>query len=208
MQTNSKLIRVFLSVFAAIVAITVPLTLKKWLFETNGSTAIELSRLPRASATVPQWLDFSRPEFGFSVQFPAPVKHSRKSVPTPYGDAPLEVFASTMGAAQFTIAVTEYDPRLATEFSDAERFESQARETPKRLGGTLIENEPIVHNGVTGRDQIVEVQDKAILHSRVFLIGNRSYQAQVVYPHRGLLDKSTEDFFLNSFEINSVVPEK
>jgi hypothetical protein len=148
-----------------------------------------------------EWEETASSEWGFSALLPRPVEHKKTSVETPFGDAPLESFAGSVGAARFTVAVSEYDPQVTIEFTEDQRYESSDPATPKLLGGNLVHSAPIRQHGIEGREQIIEVPGEAILHTRMFLIGNRSYQIQVAYPSDSPLDSTVKNNFFDSLSI-------
>ncbi len=202
MRIRLAAIIVFVSVIATSIVIAFLRVPPKTPRSFNGKNPISPNQAT-IKTTDALWEKLSSGRLGFSVQLPRPIEHTQKTVSTPYGDAPLEMFAGSIGNVRFTIAVTDYIPLVAIEFSEFDRFESSAAETPRLLGGNLIRDEPITRNGITGRDQVIEVPGKAIMHSHLFLLGNRSYQAQVVALNRKDMHPAIEEFFLNSFVIDS-----
>lgn len=147
------------------------------------------------------WEEVHSENWSFTARLPTNFDQQEKTVPTPYGDAPLEAYAGSIGPIQFTIAVAEYHPNVAIEFSEEERYESTVLELAKVLGAQLTRDEPIKHGEINGRDRLIDVPGKAIMRSRVFIVADRSYQAQVVFPARHWLHPSMEEFFLDSLVI-------
>jgi hypothetical protein len=148
------------------------------------------------------WEEIVSTEWEFSAQLPIPIEHKKASVQTPFGNAPLDSYTASVGPTRFTVAVSEYNRQVALEFTEDQRYKSSDQETPKLLGGKLAYSAPIRQHGVTGREQIIEVPSKGTIHTRMFLIGNRSYQIQVAYPPHRPLDATTKKRFLDSLVIN------
>jgi hypothetical protein len=118
-------------------------------------------------------------------------------------EVPVHTFTGMINPAHFVIAVTEYDPQVAADFTEEERYDSAANETPKALGGKLLRNEPIKQGDFTGRDRVIEVPGRATLHFRVFLVKNRLYQVQVTNPSEAFIDPSAEQLSFDSFVITA-----
>lgn len=147
------------------------------------------------------WEKIESRELGFSAQMPTPVTHERGAIPTPFGEAPLDTYSSSPAALVYTIAVSQYDPRVAKEFSREQRLDSTAEEMPKALGGKLVRREKVERGGFEGQEIIVDVPDKGLIRSRSFLVGDRAYQLQIVYLLGVTRDSTAEQFFFDSFAI-------
>jgi hypothetical protein len=157
---------------------------------------------PKAAQSV-VWKQIKPDKLAFTARLPQPIEHATKSIQTPYGEVPVHTFTGMINPAHFVIAVTEYDPQVAADFTEEERYDSAANETPKALGGKLLRNEPIKQGDFTGRDRVIEVPGRATLHFRVFLVKNRLYQVQVTNPSEAFIDPSAEQLSFDSFVITA-----
>ncbi len=193
MRTKQSFVITSFALAAVLMAVALGLLLHRVSVLSNSRPNVEDSSI--------EWEEVISTEWDFSARLPKPLERKTTSVETAFGDAPLHSFAGSIGPARFTVAVSEYDPRLASEFTEQERYESSDQETPNLLGGTLVHSAPIRQQGVNGREQIIEVPGKAKIHTRMFLIGNRSYQIQVAHPLDSSLDPATTKLFLDSLII-------
>jgi hypothetical protein len=159
--------------------------------ETNSPSAYHRPALRKISSD--RW--------NFSALLPEPVEQKRSSINTSFGIAPLEIWEGDIGPVRYTIAVAEYSPRVAAEFSEQARYDSAAKETPKFLGGKLVRNDRINSGDIEGREKVIVVEGKATLHSREFLVGNRSYQIQIASVPGCGPNAADEARFLNSLSI-------
>jgi hypothetical protein len=122
-------------------------------------------------------------------------------VDTPYGDALTKSFSVSFGLAHFVVAVTNNSPQVLEDSSIEERYDLAAKATAHALGGRLVQYGPIQQHGHGGREQVIEVEGEVMLHFRVFLVGNRSYQVNITYPP-GTVSPNVVTFFLDSFHLN------
>lgn len=146
------------------------------------------------------WEEFQSAKHQFSVMMPGPPEEDEKSVQTPYGNAPLHSYSVSFGFARCVVAVSEYSEQVLTDLSVEDRYDSAAEVTANALGGTLVRHEPIEQHGRSGREQIIEVEGKATMHTRGFLVGNRSYLVSITYPP-GTVSSKAIAHYLDSFRI-------
>ena len=152
-----------------------------------------------------RWQELQSTKYQFSVVMPGTPEKDEASVQTPYGEAPLHRFSVSFGFARCIVGVSEYSEQVLSDFSVEDRYDSAAEVTADALGGTLARHEPIEQHGQIGRDQLIEVEGKANMHTRVFLIGTRSYQANITYPP-GTVSPKAVAHYLDSLRIE-FVPE-
>jgi hypothetical protein len=167
----------------------------------RGAAQIALWNIDRDAAVSNGWKPVSSAKWNLEALLPPPIERSKATIQTPYGDAPLETFAGTLGAIRFTIAIAEYDARVTREFSEEDRYDSAAQETAVRLGGKLLKHAVVVNNGLEGREQQIEVPGRVEIITRAFLIKNRSYQAQVAIPAGFSIAPEMVKVFFDSIEI-------
>lgn len=167
----------------------------------RGAAQFALWNIDRDAAIGNGWKPVSSAKWNLEALMPTPIERGKAIIQTPYGDAPLETFAGTIGAIRFTIAIAEYDARVTREFTEDDRYESAAQETAVRLGGKLLKHAVVVHHGLEGREQQIEVPGKVEIITRAFLVKNRSYQAQVAIPAGFSIDPEMVEVFFDSIEI-------
>jgi hypothetical protein len=154
-----------------------------------------------AALTAGAWATFASDEWQFSVELPGKPEVESTSLETMYGSAPMHEFSIPFGAAYCIVAVTEYDPQVTRDFSVDERYGMAAEGLAENLGGALAQDESIQQSGLIGREHVVEVKGKATLHTRIFLVGDRSYQINITYPP-GFVSPNAVSHYLDSLRID------
>jgi hypothetical protein len=178
----------------------IPLTSNsdKWV---SGAAHYALWSISPKTGQATGWEQIRSTEWELSAVLPTPIERKELNVPTPYGEAILATFASSLGPIRFTVAVAQYDPQIAINFSEEDRYNSSAEETPKHLGGKLVEFAEIEQNGIEGRKQVIDIPNEATLVTHAFIVGDRSYQIQIAYPQNCKPHPEMERYFLDSLVI-------
>ncbi|TVS19961.1 MAG: hypothetical protein EA424_06405 [Planctomycetaceae bacterium] len=150
---------------------------------------------PETARKAENWTRFASERWGFSSDFPGKVEMaSRKAERI---DSDIHEFFAWCGTSRFGVALSFVLPDAKSTVT--ERYEMAAQFTADAVNGTVEHNGPIEQHGLRGRDQKIVVKDH-VLRARVFVVGDRVYQAQVVYMP-GLLHSEAVEYFLNSFTI-------
>jgi hypothetical protein len=123
------------------------------------------------------------------------------SLDTMYGPAPFHQFAISFGAAHCIIGVTEFDPQVSEDASIEERYDRSIEGLAEMQERTLIQDERVESSGYTGREAVVEVKGKVIVHTRLFLVGDRLYQINITYPPDYVSPKAVA-YYLDSLRID------
>jgi hypothetical protein len=156
---------------------------------------------PETASTVGGWQEFASEKWQFSVTMPGPPEEEVGAIDTPYGQVPIHLFGVSYGVARCSVAVTEYSQQSIEELPLQDRFDAALGETAKGLGGSLVRYDPIEQHGYSGRDKVIEIDGRAMFHSRVFPVGRRGYQINITFPRREALSPRAEEFFLGSLRI-------
>jgi hypothetical protein len=150
-----------------------------------------------AARRVEHWSDFESAPWGFQVEFPGHVETDARKAKL--FDSDLYEFWAWSGPSRFTVALSFEAPGATATIE--ERYEMTPRISAQAMRGTLKENVKIEQFGVEGRDYTIEYGDRGVVRTRVFIVGDRVYQAQVAYRPEFLHSRAVEHF-LNSFAVH------
>jgi hypothetical protein len=151
------------------------------------------------------WRRFTSPEYRFSVMLPdEPERDSKPAV----GGGPVVVHAfatwhrtgSESSPTRYTVAVSEYPAEVIEGASEDERLDASRDWGLFGLGGKLVGERAVTQHGLKGREQVVEVEGKGVVRTRLFWAGRKLYQANVVSKPR-FLNAKAADYFLDSFRL-------
>jgi hypothetical protein len=150
---------------------------------------------PETARRAENWSEFTSELWGFRVEFPGEIETDvRKAM---LFDSDLYEFWAWSGPSRFTVVLTFEAPGATATIE--ERYEMAPQIAAQAMGGIVKEHVEIEQSGIEGRDQTIE-QGEHVVRTRVFIIGERVYQAQVVYRPE-FLHPSAVEYFLDSFLI-------
>lgn len=142
------------------------------------------------------WQENQVPRLGFEAQFPGNIHtDSRKAKLI---DSDLHECWATLGPWRFSVVITNLLPDASTTLG--ERYARRATWVADKVGGTLESSDEITQGSLVGRDQRITIKDRFVMRTRLFIVKDRVYQAQVVHK-RGALHPDAVEHFLNSFRI-------
>ncbi len=141
------------------------------------------------------WQDYENSELGFAARFPGVVRTDSRRLLN--GESILHEHSVSLGSTHFTVAVTVLPPD--TYAAIEERYDIAAAMVVEAFGAE-VEQHNIALGPYLGREQKFTCGDRMILRSRIFIVGQHSYQSVVAYPP-GLLHPKAGDYFLDSFQI-------
>lgn len=150
--------------------------------------------LVEAFAQSPPWTKFSSPEGRFSVLMPANPLREEQSKDMRGVKVVMRFFTAGSEKGLFIVAYADYQMGVARQELDANR-DSFLR----GMKATLISESDIKLQENPGREIRAE-RDRLSIRSRIYLVGNRYYQAVAITPATfpGNLEA---DKFLTSFEL-------
>ncbi|NLX97494.1 MAG: HEAT repeat domain-containing protein [Rhodopirellula sp.] len=151
---------------------------------------------PESARRAERWAKYTSALWDFSVDFPGEAERDLRTEESI--DADIHEFSAWSGTSRFAVALSFVRPDV--ESTVAERYEMAAGFTADAVNGDVEHNTLIEQCGLVGRDQKIIVADH-ILRARVFVVGNRVYQAQVVYMP-GQLHSEAVEYFLASLVVN------
>jgi hypothetical protein len=151
-----------------------------------------------------EWAPFSSPKGNFKAVFPAQPQESVQSIQTELGEIPYTTYMSEIdnGNIAFGVAYNDYPPAILQ--ADPQTVLDGGRDGAKQnLGGTVVSETQMTYRGNPGREFTIlgEVQgQKLFYHTRIFLIGTRLYQLQIVRVGESPIDVADTVRFFSSFE--------
>ncbi len=140
------------------------------------------------------WLTFTSPEKDFSVRMPFAPKSQSQDISTPLGIIKARMFLCEASPA-YVVCCSDY-PAEKMQATDPQQVLDGAARGVK---GKLLARKAIQLGSHPGRDLEFAAGDLRI-RNRLYLVGNRLYQVQVVYPAVGNYRADVERF-VTSFRL-------
>ncbi len=156
---------------------------------------------PATASGTGDWQEFTSEEWGFSVTMPGPPTQSDNIVDSPHGPVPRHLFGANYGLGYWFVAVTEYAPEVLEDDSLQDLLKSSAEETAATLGGTLVRCDPVEYDGRLGCEQLINVAGMELSLSRVFPVGDRSYQIGIAVPCGSGPSHNAREHFFRSLQV-------
>jgi hypothetical protein len=151
-----------------------------------------------------EWTPFSAPKGNFRAVFPVTPQESVQSIQTDVGEIPYTTYMAEIadGNVAFGVAYNDYPNEILQ--ADPQKVLDGGRDGAKEnLKGTVVSEISLTYKGHPGREFTIlgDVQGhKLFYHTRVFLIGTRLYQMQVVRVGETPVDVADVVRFFSSFE--------
>ena len=135
-----------------------------------------------------------------TVVFPGPVKSETQSVDTPIGKIDLKMVSCETKRAFLAINQVTY-PVDPADYDVEAGLEGAVKEAAARVKGTITSKKTITHNGLPGREVIIDVPGGMTNKSVYFIDGSGPtlFQAQAVV--KGDIDQSVVKHFFESLRI-------
>ena len=155
-------------------------------------------------ASAADWQPFSAPKGNFRAVFPAQPQESVQQLETALGTIPYTTYMSEIEDGNVAYGVAYNDYPMEVLQADPEKILDGGRDGAKEnLQGNVVSEISVTYKGHLGREFTIigEVQgQKLFYHTRVFLIGTRLYQIQVVRVGETPVDVADVVRFFSSFE--------
>lgn len=157
-----------------------------------------------APVTAQEWVPFSSARGNFRAVFPTRPQESVQTIDTPLGRIPYTTCMAELagGNVAYGVAYNDYPNEILQ--TDPEKVLDGGRDGAKEnLGGAIVSETRLTIHGHPGREFTIlsEVQgQKLFYHTRVFLIGTRLYQMQIVRVGDVPVDVADVVRFFASFE--------
>ena len=148
------------------------------------------------------WETFDAREGGFRITAPGRLVKGQEVLTTPAGplDSTTYTYATQDQRVSYGINFADY-PAAVARGTDPERIIESAREAlVGKLRGRVRDERRISLDGAPGREVDIELADGRYVRARIFLAGQRQYQAVSVTPNaRGHANDAKR--FLDSFKL-------
>jgi hypothetical protein len=153
---------------------------------------------PPTAEKVEGWNTFTSKRWEFSISLPGRVQSVDSKHPMTGQD--VHQFKTSCGLSHLMVVVSAAAPDARNSTEQAYKFMSDALGTA--LGGTVSRCEQIRQSGHIGREFLVDMsKEHMVFQSRVFVIGDRVYQAVLAYQPESLHPDAVKHFF-DSFVIS------
>lgn len=167
-----------------------------------------LAQDPAPSAYVPAtngWGNFESLEGKFGVLTPAPMRHRVDSALTAIGNLTYHSFICREGADMiYLLSYCDYPEGSVHSDSTAflsEFFQATLDQSVQNSGGELVYSEGAVIWGFPGKQWRINVpENKQVIRTKVFVVGNRFYTLQTVMSKGQSLNPNSQRF-LESFRL-------
>ena len=150
----------------------------------------------------PRWVEFDCSEGGYKVSMPQQPERMPRVVKTAIGPVEVIFFNKLYNKVSFISGYVDY-PKQYVKGTTADSILSGARDGGgvADAEGELEDEKRITQGDYPGREITMKSKDgKQRMHSRIFLAGQRFYQAMIIVPVDGEF-KDDVDRYLNSFVI-------
>ncbi|MFV0445229.1 MAG: hypothetical protein ACK5Q5_16755 [Planctomycetaceae bacterium] len=168
------------------------------------SLAAVLLLIVAVPVTGAEWVSFTAPRGSFRAVFPTQPQESVESIQTDLGAIPYTTYMSEIenGSVAFSVAFNDYPPSI--QQADPNLVLDGGRDGAKEnLKGTVVSEISLTYQGAPGREFTIisDLQgQKLFYHTRIFLIGTRLYQMQIVRLGETPIDIADAVRFFSSFE--------
>ena len=159
------------------------------------------------------WEKVDREDLEFSAELPAPISVDESPVATSSGDLAIARFESQTGLTFYSIAVSEMLPEAVEAMKAEGWFDEHVRKSAENQQSKAVNQETITHHGQpaycwTLRKKASDGPLEMDVQIRAIPIGNRLYQAVVVFPTDEPPNGRAVAFFLDSFVIRREAPSE
>jgi hypothetical protein len=148
-----------------------------------------------------EWVEVRAEDGSFRVEMPGRPDRVRRSIQSPLGDAPVEMWLRHDGDRAFVVGYTEYPPDVRSRVGVEELLDSAREGAVANARGRLLRDEPREARGAAGRRIEIEAEGGAVrVRGDLFVTGRRLYQVlATTAPERAAAPEVER--FLASFEL-------
>ena len=140
-------------------------------------------------------------QWGFSVAFGCQSQLGSQSTPTAVGNILITSYSCTVGETAYFVAISDYPRGSITPAKIDAVYAGAVNGAATNAKGSIRSVNPYTLGKLTGREAIIDVPTgKMAIRMRIFLVGDRMYQALVAAP-AGQESNPDSIKFLNSFKL-------
>jgi len=140
-------------------------------------------------------------QWGFSVAFGCQSQLGSQSTPTAVGNILITSYSCTVGETAYFVAISDYPRGSITPAKIDAVYAGAVNGAATNAKGSIRSVNPYTLGKLTGREAIIDVPTgKMAIRMRIFLVGDRMYQALVAAP-AGQESNPDSLKFLNSFKL-------
>jgi hypothetical protein len=160
--------------------------------------------LQAAGVGAAEWTQFSNTQGNFRIEFPAAPQESVQNIETQTSRIPYTTFSAEVSDGNVAYGLVYHDYPPGSLPADPEVVLDACRDGPKNdLPGAVVSETHMTYRGHPAREFSIlsDVQGRKLFcHMRVFLIGSRLYQLQIVRVGETPVDVADAVRFFASFE--------
>ena len=158
-----------------------------------------LAALSARAQTPDGWVKFSPPDSPFTVMMPSEPKEEKQTTESPYGPFTTHLFTSFSPEREiYLVGWVDYDPKF--NFDVQAELEANRDNFVKNVKARLLSTTPIKLGTHPGIEFKADIEGKADIVSRVYIVGRRPYQLIMVSP-AGLDSSAARERFFSSFKL-------
>lgn len=146
---------------------------------------------------------------GIEAVFPCQTKQEIQSVKTPIGAVPVTTRTCTKAEFVYSLVVSEYPKGFIAKRTAAAALQDAIQGAAENVQGTVRTNTSVYLGEVAGREARIEVTpDNAVVHVRVFFVGDRQYQVMAMSTIKSADAKPVTDFLGSIRVTQEKAPER
>lgn len=158
----------------------------------------------QAAIKLEGWEKIDNEDLEFFAELPAPINVDESPVPTAAGDLAIARFESQTGLVFYSIAVSQMLPEAVEAVKADGWFDDHVRKSAEKQQDEVVNQEIVHHHGRqaycwTLRKKASDDSFEMDCQIRAIPVGNRLYQAVVVFPADEPPNGRAIDFFLDFF---------
>jgi hypothetical protein len=148
-----------------------------------------------------RWETVTADDGSFRAELPGPPERVRRSLDTPAGPAPIEIWLRQDGESAFMVGYTEYPERVRAVVDEDELLASARDGAVAQVGGRLLIDEPREHGGARGKRIAIDADGGRVrVRGDLFVVGRRLYQVLATTEPEAT-DSAEVERFLASFRL-------
>lgn len=162
---------------------------------------VMVSALSAWAQTPAGWVKFSPPGSPFTVLMPSEPEESKNTADSPNGPYTTYLFTATGPTREiYLVGWVDYDPKF--RFGVQAELEANRDNFVKSLKAKLLSTTPIKLGRHPGIEFKAELEGKADIVSRVYIVGRRPYQLIILTP-TGRDSSANRARFFSSFKLGA-----